>query len=71
MPSAKTYQSIMTATLDKYALQGFTLEQYGDDFLVLYHEGEEIRRTHQLSPLNTPAIIQCECEAHLTLRHGV
>jgi hypothetical protein len=64
-------QMILDKALDKWALQGFSLKEEADDFLVLYHEGcGEILRLNQTSPRNTPAFLQCECEAHLTLKHG-
>jgi hypothetical protein len=65
------YKSILNAALDKYTLQGFELKEEADDFIVLYHEGEEILRTNQNSHKLTPAFLQCECEAHITMCHGV
>lgn len=65
------YKSVLNGALDKYALQGFELKEEADDFIVLYYKGEEILRLNQTSPKATAAFLQCECEAHLTMCHGV
>jgi len=71
MPKYSGLQSVLAASLDKYIEQGFTLQEESDNFIVLYHEGKEILRALQNSPKITAAFLQCECEAHLTMRHGV
>ena len=71
MAELKGYQSILNAALDKYAAQGFELKEEDDDFIVLYHEGEEIIRALQSSHKITAAFLQGECEAHLTNCHGI
>ena len=61
---------ILDKALDKYSLQGFELKEYDDDFLVLYHQGEEILRLNQTSHQNTPEYLQGQCEAHLFYKHS-
>jgi hypothetical protein len=65
------YKSILNEALDKYTLQDFELKENDDDYIVLYHQGEEILRINQTSLKATPAFLQCECESHLTMYHGV
>ena len=71
MATYSNYKSVLAAALDKYAWQGFGLKEESDDFLILYHDREEILRARQNNANLTPAFIQCECESHLTMCHGV
>jgi hypothetical protein len=61
-------KNVLDKALDKYSLQGFELKEDGDDFLVLYHQDEEVARFTQLGAI--PAFIQTECEMHLSMQHG-
>lgn len=63
---------LLLKALDKYVAQGFKLAlENGSTMLVLYHENEEIGRFLKCNQIINSDFIQCECESHLTNRHGV
>jgi len=63
---------LLAKALDKYVAQNFKLAfENGSTMLVLYHDNEEIGRFLKCDKIINSDFIQCECEAHLTARHGV
>lgn len=52
-------------TLGDYRHKGFVLAEYADDFLVIYHEREEVGRYNQIGEFLSRDFIQKECRLHL------
>ena len=52
-------------TLGAYREKGFVLAEESDDFLVIYHEREEIGRYNQTGEFLSKDFIQKECRNHL------
>ena len=51
--------------LGGYKEKGFVLCEESDDFLILYHEREEIGRFYQTNEFISKDFIQKECRLHL------
>jgi hypothetical protein len=54
--------------LGEFAGKGFTLEEDGDEFVFLMHEGETIARFAQCGAI--PEEIQKEASLHMAVEHG-
>ena len=54
--------------LGAFSQRGFTLENIGDDKLLLIHEGELVGSFVQTGV--TEESLQNECAKHLTIKHG-
>jgi hypothetical protein len=52
-------------TLGSYKEKGFVLCEESDDFLILYHEREEIGRYYQHNEFISKDFLQKECRQHL------